>query len=438
MLISYWITVDIVIKIVVKLLISWRHLVISSTMDRVVVLCLGHFQGIPADVVSLGVTDHHIVTGHVSGHVHVYTRVLSAEVRLTASRVVTSRNNISLVSVSEDGNVICVGCMSGEVILLQLSHNRVTRYSFGQPVTCLSWARDTWVCVGGQGGGVALVSLLRQDIKQILNLESRVEQVDYVDHLGVLVSCTTGTYLCNIELKIFRQLSSEPSVGVCGNRDVYRQLVWNVTSDCHVSIVEADTGHVLDTCKYKSVLDNLQPSRIINKDGEIEKFPESPSEHKFYKLTSNKNNITLTQSQTGNIYLLDLNRSQVLAWWTAHPPDTIVEAHLTDSCVITLSSSGLVTFYKFGQLVHMLHNLYITLGNTRLEQFLNLELDTEKEILLFYFNFLALNDSGPLHDAVLNIFRRMLSLDVTNLSKSMSMSLPDRLHEENNILILTR
>ena len=165
---------------------------------RGMVVTCHRVPGVPSDVVSVSVTGEHLVTAHSNGDVRLFS-LRGQQVTQTASRRVTEAGDRPrVVSVTSQGDTLCVGSQRGEVIILQLSHARVSRYSLGQAVTSLAWASDnSLVCVGGEAGAVALVSVLRREFIQILDLGSKVVQIEEVDDSGLLVSCLTHSILIN-------------------------------------------------------------------------------------------------------------------------------------------------------------------------------------------------------------------------------------------------
>ena len=109
---------------------------------RGVVVTCHPVHDVPSDVVSVSVTREHLVTAHRSGDVRLFI-LRGQQLTQTASRRVTEAGDSPrVVIVDSEGDTLCVGTQGGEVIILQLSHARVFRYSLGQAVTSLAWVSD--------------------------------------------------------------------------------------------------------------------------------------------------------------------------------------------------------------------------------------------------------------------------------------------------------
>ena len=110
--------------------------------SRGVVVTCHPVPDVPSDVVSVSVTGDHLVTAHRTGDVRLFI-LRGHHLTQTASRRVTEAGDSPrVVSVDSEGDTLCVGTQRGEVIILQLSHARVYRYSLGQAVTSLAWVSD--------------------------------------------------------------------------------------------------------------------------------------------------------------------------------------------------------------------------------------------------------------------------------------------------------
>ena len=57
----------------------------------------------------------------------------------------------------------------------------MSRSNLDQSVTCLGWTEETRLCVGGQKGAVALVSLSKSGSRQILDLQSPIVQIENIE-----------------------------------------------------------------------------------------------------------------------------------------------------------------------------------------------------------------------------------------------------------------
>ena len=111
--------------------------------SRGVVVTCHPVPDVPSDVVSVSVTGDHLVTAHRTGDVRLFI-LRGHHLTQTASRRVTEAGDSPrVVSVDSEGDTLCVGTQRGEVIILQLSHARVSRYSLGQAVTSLAWVSDS-------------------------------------------------------------------------------------------------------------------------------------------------------------------------------------------------------------------------------------------------------------------------------------------------------
>ena len=57
----------------------------------------------------------------------------------------------------------------------------MSRSNLDQSITCLGWTEETRLCVGGQKGAVALVSLSKSGSRQILDLQSPIVQIENIE-----------------------------------------------------------------------------------------------------------------------------------------------------------------------------------------------------------------------------------------------------------------
>ena len=411
--------------------------------EELAVLCY-QLPGIRSDVVSVSVSGQCLVTGHRSGDVTLYSlRVRGAgglQLTQTASRRVTeARDKLSVVSVDSEGDTLCVGTQGGEVIILQLSHSRVSRYSLGQPVTSLGWVSgDSEVCVGGESGAVALVSVLRRQFIQILDLGSKIVQIEDIEDVGLLVSSLTHSVLLNNEKKTFRHLGSKPrhgEFGACGDtcRDVSEaggHVTWAARPGCRVWRVNAGTGAVTSTLQFKTILGNQNPVELfIEKTSPRVENLSSDNEHGFSLLRSNSSGLVLTYNSS-NVYLLDLDRYEVTSWWPSEF-GSIKEAFIEDNIIVTLHYSGLLACYQFGPVSSQIENIFMIKGTEEFEQYLNNQGELKASII--FLNILCGIvdfESQENKASVLNILRDMLSINNMQgpqhgLSKSLTDINPD-------------
>ena len=159
------------------------------------------------DLVSLRLTSHHLLTGHSSGWVSLYRRRnCGSDLEKKISRRVTGRDNISLVSLAP--GLVCVGCRTGEVVLLHLHPVSLVVLRIQESVTALSISRTGEVYVGGDKGCVAVFSSRSRDTRQILDLAAPVVQIA-VSGDTLVASSTADTVICNSRLKTFRQVGSQ-------------------------------------------------------------------------------------------------------------------------------------------------------------------------------------------------------------------------------------
>ena len=122
-------------------------------MMRVVVGLEGHLtpECLGRDLVTLSLTPRHLLTAHSSGYVNLYRRRDSFSLEKKISRRVTSRDNITVVSLGP--SLVCVGCRSGEVVLLHLSPVTVTVLTIQESVTALSGSSRFTLPSPGCGAG---------------------------------------------------------------------------------------------------------------------------------------------------------------------------------------------------------------------------------------------------------------------------------------------
>ena len=386
--------------------------------------------GAAADPVTcVGVAPGTLVTGHTSGTVrtHSWPAPAAAPPQLIKELRVAGRGE-SVTVVRAENSAVCAGTSSGEVVVVLPGH-RVLRCALGQPVSCAAWTqRDSELCVGGAGGAVALVSLARRDITQILDLGSRVVQIEAAAEGGLLVSSLAASVLVNTHRKTFRQLGARPRCGQFGACEASEPgLVWAARPGCRVWRVEAGTGAVTSTQQYKPSLEAAEAStrvRVIS--ASAGHTPASAPEHGFSLLTPVPGTgLTLTHSARA-LYLLDLAASEVAAWWTV-PEGELVEAHALDpGTLVTLSSTGAVTQHQFGPLASLLEAGLATVGARRLQQ--HLEAESPTALARLYCGLLSPASSCVSEDsreAVARMLQEMLSLDPhTDGGHLVSRSLP--------------
>ena len=392
--------------------------------------------GVPSDVVSVSVTGEHLVTAHPTGEVRLFS-LRGQQLIQTASRRVTEAGDIPRVaSVDREGDTLCVGTQSGEIIILQLSSARVSRYSLGQAVSSLAWVSDhLQVCVGGEAGAVALVSVLRREFIQILDLDSKVVQIENTEDTGLLVSCLTHSILINNEKKTFRQLGSKPRHGEFGasgdsRRDELEaaggQVTWAARPGCRVWRVDASSGAVTSTLQFKHILENQDPVKpLLAKNVSFRDETKSATEeHGFSLLKRNSSGVYLTYNLS-NIYLLDLDNSEVISWWRTEL-GSIKEAHIERDIIVTLHDTGTLCFYKIGTCSSQIENIFKDKGTKEFENFLHNQCGSQTAHI--FLKILSGNvhfESATVKLSVLDILRGILSLnDMQDCSSILSKSLP--------------
>ena len=392
--------------------------------------------GVPSDVVSVSVTGEHLVTAHLSGEVRLFS-LRGQQLIQTASRRVTEAGDILCVaSVDREGDTLCVGTQSGEIIILQLLSNRVSRYSLGQAVSSLAWVSDhLQVCVGGETGAVALVSVLRREFIQILDLGSKVVQIEDIEDTGLLVSCLTHSILINNEKKTFRQLGSKPRHGEFGASGDSRreelgaaggQVTWAARPGCRVWRVDASSGAVTSTLQFKHILENQDPVKplLANNVSSPDETKSAIEEHGFSLLKRNSSGVYLTYNLS-NIYLLDLDNSEVISWWRTEL-GSIKEAHIERDIIVTLHDTGSLCFYKIGTCSSQIENIFKDKGTREFENFLHNQGGSQTaEIFLKILSGNVHFESTTVKLSVLDILRGILSLnDIQDSSSILSKSVP--------------
>ena len=303
------------------------------------------------DVVSLQLSSHHVLTGHSSGYVSLYRRTSSSTTTLEKklSRRVTGRDNISLVSLGP--GLVCVGCRTGEVVLLHLAPLSLAVFTIQESVTALSISRAAEVYVGGDRGCVAVFSSRARDTRQILDLAAPVVQIA-VSGDTVVASSTADTVICNSRLKTFRQVGSQQRSGHHG-LSLTGGEVWSSRPGARLWRVDIKTGEVLATVKYKPLLHSINCCQIIGSHSEAPPTSTSTAEHSFSNLNTDNNGLTVTFSNSGNIlYILDLEHSEVIAWSPVNHIQ-IKEAHLDGDLVLLVGREGEVVSLRFGAVLQV-------------------------------------------------------------------------------------
>ena len=295
------------------------------------------------DLVSLRLTSHHLLTGHSSGHVSLYRRINSATLEKKISRRVTGRDNITVVSLGP--GLVCVGCRTGEVVLLHLAPLSHSVFRVQESVTALAVSRAGQVYVGGERGCVAVYSgRPRAVTRQILDLGASVVQIE-VSGDTVVASSTGATVICNTEQKTFRQVGSQQRSGHHGVCLTGGQ-VWSSRPGARLWLVDIKTGEVLATIKYKPLLQTINCSQIIGSDAAT--TTASTVEHSFSNLNTDPGGLTVTFSNSGNIlYILDLEQREVIAW---SPINNILikEAHIEGDLILILGAGGELLSLRLG------------------------------------------------------------------------------------------
>ena len=316
---------------------------------RVVVGLEGHLtpECLGRDLVTLSLTPRHLLTAHSSGYVNLYRRRDSFSLEKKISRRVTSRDNITVVSLGP--SLVCVGCRSGEVVLLHLSPVTVTVLTIQESVTALSGSSQSEIYVGGEAGCVAVYSSQTKDTRQILDLGTSVVQIE-VSGDTVVTSTTANTFISNTRLKTFRQVGTQQGAGSHHHGlSITGGQVWTSRPGARLWRVDLSTGDVLATVKYKQVLDCLPPSKI---NSELPTASNS-GDHSFTTLNTDNNGRTVTFNSSGNIlYILDIKQSRVIAW----TPVTFIkikEAHIDRDLVLLVGSKGEVVGLRFGDILDL-------------------------------------------------------------------------------------
>ena len=302
------------------------------------------------DLVSLRLTSHHLLTGHSSGWVSLYRRRnCGSDLEKKISRRVTGRDNISLVSLAP--GLVCVGCRTGEVVLLHLHPVSLVVLRIQESVTALSISRAAEVYVGGDRGCVAVFSSRARDTRQILDLAAPLVQIA-VSGDTVVASSTADTVICNSRLKTFRHVGSQQRSGHHGVCLAGGQ-VWSSRPGARVWRVDIKTGEVLATVKYKPLLRTINSSRIIGSASSTSSTTSSTSEHSFSNLNTDSSGLTVTFSNSGNIlYILDLEQSEVIAWSPVNDIQ-IKEAHLEGDLVLIVGRGGELLSLRVGSVLQL-------------------------------------------------------------------------------------
>merc|ERR1711892_46184 len=118
--------------------------------------------------------------------------------------------------------------------------------------------------------------------------------------------------------------------------------------------VDPETGSVVSTRQFRKALSELAPTPIINWNNGKYGFG---GEHGFSSLNSNTNGITITHSQTGRIYLLDMKNSGIVAW-TSVSPSNINKTYIQGNLAVVLDTSGVVRTISFNPLVDLVQSSF--------------------------------------------------------------------------------
>ena len=118
--------------------------------------------------------------------------------------------------------------------------------------------------------------------------------------------------------------------------------------------MDPDTGSVLSTRQFRKALSELAPTPIINWNSGKYGFG---GEHGFSQLNSNKDGITVTHSQTGRIYLLDMPNSGIVAW-TSVSPSVINKTYIQGNFAAVLDTVSVIKTISFSRLVDLLQSRY--------------------------------------------------------------------------------
>merc|ERR1712106_269519 len=159
--------------------------------------------------------------------------------------------------------------------------------------------------------------------------------------------------VCNTGLKTFREVGSKPRQGDQGVGIVGDQI-WAARPGCRIWDVDPETGSVLSTRQFRKALSELAPTPIINWNNGKYGFG---GEHGFSLLKSNTNGITITHSQTGRIYLLDMKNSGIVAW-TSVSPSNINKTYIQGNLAVVLDTSGVIRTISFNPLVDLVQSSY--------------------------------------------------------------------------------
>ena len=321
-----------------------------------------------SDVVSCDVSGDTLVTGHRSGHIRVYTIHGQQTVTFTlVQELVTNDSGISVVSVTEDR--ICVGAVSGQVTLVswRLGHWSSQCHNVGDHVTAATWTSRTTVCVGSVSGAVSLVHCVTgKPVTQILELGSKIVQIQSCSEGDLLVSSLTCSFLVNSKHKSFHQLGAKPRQGEFGACELEDTCHVAARPGCRLWKVDKKTGNVIETCQFKNLLEEQIPITAIP----CAEVPDRLN-HGFTVLKSFNDKIILTYNSK-NIYLLDIEDSQVSAWWSVGPHNTIKEVHIAKErarSLIVLTSHGLILF-SVGPLSSLLADIVQVEGEVETRSFL--------------------------------------------------------------------
>ena len=129
-----------------------------------------------------------------------------------------------------------------------------------------------------------------------------------------------------------------------------------------------------------------------------------------------------------NIYLLDLDNSEVISWWRSER-GSIKEAHIDRDVIVTLHDSGDLCFYKIGTCLSQIEHIFQHKGSEEFEEYLNNQGGTQTaQIFLEILSGNVHFESAENERSVLDILRSMLSLNnLRDNSSTLSKSVRERL-----------
>ena len=209
------------------------------------------------------------------------------------------------------------------------------RATLAEGVTCLAWAVAT-LYIGGQEGGVAALEE-QGPARQVLALDSSLVQLATSEEV-VVASTQTRAVVCHTQVRGYREVGTKARQGGQGVALLGRRL-WAARPGCRLWEVEVEGGAVVSTRQYRGVLG--EEARLHGWRGR----KEGGGEHGFLRLQGQGSTL-LTWSSSGRLYLLDVEQSGVLAWWSIHPA-RVATAVLEGDLVLVLDTEGGLHFFSF-------------------------------------------------------------------------------------------